>query len=194
MVTEERMQTLFAQANPIPDASSIELDPKETAAGLKTIRDRSGTMTRLASAKQESDPRKLGMRAAIVGAAAVAVIAVAGIFVAQTGGNDVAASESFVGVWESNDGVYTQFNQDGTYAAAWLLDEVSEGTFETGTWTFDGAEFVWITNVGNCETGDTGRYTVEFVELDVAQWNVVLDPCLDRLSDLLGGPMQRLSQ
>ena len=88
------------------------------------------------------------------------IIGAVGIAVAQTGdGDDAVSAEDFVGVWESHDGVYTQFNLDGTYSSAWSLDEVSAGTFETGTWSFDGTEFVWVTTAGNCSPGDEGRYS-----------------------------------
>lgn len=197
MVTEEHMRALFVRANPVPDATSMELDPIQAAAYLETLEDRSSDMTQVDMATPAGVGKRRPMGAMLAGAAAVVVIAVVGVIVAQSGGDDpdVFSSEDFHGLWQTHDGVYVQFNEDGTKTAAWTLDEVAEGTLEQGTWSYDGTEFLWANieaNPGGCG-GIVGRYNVERIADDTVKWNVIWDECMDRLSDLERGPMRHIS-
>ncbi len=188
------MRTLFARANPVSDASSVELKTIEAAAYLATLEQRSSEMTQLDTAPVNAGTKKRKMTAAVAGGLAVAAIAVVGLIAAQSGSEpDFGSADAYTGIWVSVDGVYIEFNDDLTYTAAWTLEEVSAGTFEKGTWSYDGTEFVWIATEGNCPAGEQGRYTLEPADRDTVRWNVVWDVCTDRLTDLGKGPMERIS-
>lgn len=192
MSTEVRILALFEEGNPVPAVDGLEGPDLDAAAYLEILQYRSSDMTQLKDTQQTIGTSRRAFKAAVAGALVVAVLAVTALVIGQTG-DDALTSENLVGVWKSTDGVYLQFNEDGTYSAAWALNEVAAGTFETGTWTFDGTEFVWVTGVGNCTSGDVGRYKVELEEPDTATWELIVDPCIDRQTDLSGGPMHRIS-
>lgn len=196
MVTEDRMRTLFIHANPVPDASSIEFDPIGAAAYLETIEQRSSDMTQVESTTQNRDTERRGLRPLLVGAVAVVAVVLAGVFIAQIRSDDAVDASGVTGVWVSTDGVYIQFNEDGTYGASWTIEDVAEGSFETGIWRFEGTEFVWVASTGNCmvaEEGLVGRYTIEPIDATATNWVPIDDPCIDRVADLVGGPMYRVS-
>lgn len=197
MVTEDRMRTLFVHANPVPDASAIELDPVNAAAYLDAIELRSSDMTRPESTTETTEKKSRNLRAGLVGAVAVVAVVLAGALIAQTRSDETASAASVTDVWVSTDGVYVVFNEDGTYGASWTLEDVAEGPFERGTWHFEDEVFVWSASTGNCtvdEEGLAGRYTIEHVDAQTTNWVPINDPCLDRVRDLAGGPMYRVTE
>lgn len=123
--------------------------------------------------------------------AVIALVAAASLVVGCNG--DQALSEGdFVGTWVSNDGVYVQFNEDGTLTVAFSLDGLAEGTTERGQWSFDGTEFTWADDEDSpvC-AGEVSRYTVEPADDGAVMWSAIGDdPCAPRASDLRRGPME----
>ncbi len=114
------------------------------------------------------------------------------LVLASCGGDSAPSAADFVGIWESNDGMIVQFNEDGTLTAAAKQDELAAGALEQGTWSFDGDEFSWTVNEDNpaC-AGMTSRYTVTFLEDGSTKWTAIgLDPCHIRGRDLNRGPMR----
>ncbi|MDX1468402.1 MAG: hypothetical protein R3258_03590 [Acidimicrobiia bacterium] len=93
MTTEERMKKLFAQANPVPDPGSIELDPIDGAAYLRELEKRSSIMTQTPITTDDrriSRPRRTAVLATLL---TVVVIGGLGLLIARQG-DDVAGSSS----------------------------------------------------------------------------------------------------
>ena len=84
MVTnEQRVKTLFAQANPIPDADLFDLDEIGGTAYLATLETRSSEMTQLDTKGQNQKEKKTATPWLI--AAAVAIVAGIGLIVVNQG-------------------------------------------------------------------------------------------------------------
>jgi hypothetical protein len=132
---------------------------------------------------------------AFLGTVAVAaVVAVVAIVLAtdSNGSNEALSEDDFVGMWVSNDGVYVQFNENGTLTASFSLDGLAEGTTERGQWNLDGSEFTWAGDEDSPScAGQASRYTVEPAGNGAVKWTAIGDdPCPPRASDLRRGPMR----
>lgn len=95
MISEERMERLFREANPVPDADTFDLERPDGTAYLATLRQKGGAMTDLGpDSKPESSAKD--RRGSWLGAAAAAVIV---ILVAVAVANQMSrrAGESTIG-------------------------------------------------------------------------------------------------
>ncbi len=135
--------------------------------------------------------------AAFLGTAAVAVVVAVVAIVLATDSNrsNALSEEDFVGTWVSDDGVYVQFNEDGTLTVSFSLGGLAEGTTERGQWNLDGSEFTWAGDEDSPScAGQASRYTVEPAGDGAVKWTAIGDdPCAPRASDLRGGPMRPYS-
>lgn len=122
----------------------------------------------------------------LVGLIAVLVLVITGC------GDDALTADDFIGIWHSNDGVFVDFQADGSLTAAWTLDELPEGTVEIGEWAYADDVFVWTVfqeHTDDCD-GETAEYTVTRVEGGGVKWDPITDDaCWDRAADLARGPM-----
>ena len=97
MTNEQRVKTLFAEANPIPDADLFDLDEIGGTAYLATLEARSGEMSTKKIDVETPAPRRPRVRRGLlIGAATVALIIIVGVALAfVTGdGTEVAGSDS----------------------------------------------------------------------------------------------------
>jgi len=99
VTNEERVKTLFAQANPIPDADLFDLDEIDGTAYLATLEARSSEMTQLETKGQDQKEKKTATPWLI--AAAVAIVAGIGLIVVNQGEEafSEAPSGELDGVW-----------------------------------------------------------------------------------------------
>ncbi|MCH8983822.1 MAG: hypothetical protein IH943_06915 [Acidobacteria bacterium] len=122
-----------------------------------------------------------------------AIILVAGAaLIVSCGGDEALNEDDFVGMWVSNDGVYVQFNENGTLTVSGSPDGNAEGNVERGQWNLDGSEFTWAGDEDSPScAGQASRYTVEPAGNGAVKWTAIGgDPCPGRASDLRTGPMR----
>ena len=196
MVTnEQRVKTLFAEANPIPDADLFDLDEIGGTAYLATLEARSSEVTQLDT--KTPDNREKNKKNVMAFLVAAAVVIVAGIgFMVLTRGDEVLTTEDLVGIWVTdNSDFIAQFNEDGTYAIALTEEELASNPVESGEWGLEGTEFTFNTDFSvNNECQATrerpGRYEVELLvdPAGAVKWTVIDDPCQLRIEVLQSGP------
>ena len=148
-------------------------------------------MTTTSTQRRVDGSRRLLMAG---GVAVVAALAIALVFLLQ-GGDEGLSTEDFVGLWQSNDGVFVQINDDGTLTAAFDADDVASGSLERAAWSLDGSVFIWANRESpdpGCR-GLTGTYEVARLTDGAMQFAVIADPCAERLADLGRGPMRPYS-
>lgn len=92
MTNEERVKTLFAQANPIPDADLFDLDEIGGTAYLATLEARSSEVTQLETKHAEDDTKRRPAGVWVAAAATVIVILGLGIVLITQDQQDVALS------------------------------------------------------------------------------------------------------
>ena len=135
MTNEQRVKTLFAEANPIPDADLFDLDEIGGTAYLATLEQRSSEVT--LTTHEEPDQKTKRGRGPLVlalGAAAVALL-VLGLTLFESDTTDVADSGS--SAVDTAESLHTAFNQGdfAAYQAHFAPDATAPYTFG---WTFVG--------------------------------------------------------
>lgn len=78
MISEERMRTLFKEANPIPNADSVELDDADSTAYLATIKQRSSSMAKTRDETRANPTRRARRSTWLIAAVAILVLGVVG--------------------------------------------------------------------------------------------------------------------
>jgi hypothetical protein len=158
--------------------------------------------------------RTLGVVACLVAAAAVMPACSSGENAQEAAPSPaatVAASEAttnteemLLGTW--NMGNYQTFTPDGTYYAntkqyfedgSWAVAGDKVDSFETGTYTFDGATLSVTTTEpyeGYCQPDTTGQYAVTFVDADTMTLEEIDDECNGRVPAWMAGPWTRVTQ
>ena len=84
MTTEERVMTLFAEANPVPDLEKLDLVEVEAATYLATLNTRSSEMTKTQIPRPEESERRVPAAAIAVLAAAAVILGVALVLLNQS--------------------------------------------------------------------------------------------------------------
>jgi hypothetical protein len=143
VITEDRMRTLFAAANPVPDEDALVIDERDVTAYLANLEERSSEVTKL-DTKQTSVPGRRRPSTFWL-AAAVAVVVLGVPVVAELGDEDLQpavptseeVAETFVEGLESLDagsveGLLTE-EATAMYLATFGYDETQQGSIE-GLW------------------------------------------------------------
>ena len=97
MTNEQRVKTLFAEANPIPDADLFDLDEIGGTAYLATLEARSGEMSTKKIDVETPEPRRPRVRRGLlIGVATAALIIIVGVALAFVigDGTEVVGSDS----------------------------------------------------------------------------------------------------
>ena len=158
--------------------------------------------------------RTLGVVACMLAAAAMMPACSSGETAqeaAPSSATTVAASEAtmnteemLTGTW--NMGNYQTFTPDGTYYAStkqyfedgsWAVAGDKVDSFETGTFTFDGATLSVTTTEpyeGYCQPDTTGQYAVTFVDADTMTLEEIDDECYGRVPAWTAGPWTRVTE
>lgn len=76
MITEDRMRTLFAAANPVPDADSLVIDEQEVTAYLANLEERGSEVTKLDTKQASVSERRRPSTFWLAAAVAVVVLGV----------------------------------------------------------------------------------------------------------------------
>lgn len=217
MIPEDQVVELFAEANPIPAPEALDAGSVVEEGAQESTSERSRRMVIVESEQPEQRKRR---RPLLVGAVGVALAAVVALSLFLTGGDqpDVAApvsaeeeaiqtrggdetlsEDDFVGIWVTTEGIYVQFNEDGTLAVARLLEGlqggVREGMLERAQWSFDGSEVTWAGDQDSLSCpGLVARYAVEPVGDGAMKWTAIGDdPCPQRAGDFQRGPLRPYS-
>ena len=90
MVTEERLNTLLADANPVPDVSDIDLIEVGATTYLATLEQRSSEVTQLDTKSKDQKAEKTVRQRWLVAAVVVVLAGVALLLVNQSGQTEVA--------------------------------------------------------------------------------------------------------
>lgn len=190
MNVEQRVMSLLANANPAPDeASDVETD---AGAYLATLHEWSSEMTQLETQTGSSTTPRSRLRWVLAGGLATLLVVFAA-FVAfsdddsiQPAGPDTLTSSDFVGTWtaasQGTTALFIYFDENGHYALSDSFGAFEERTFETGTWTFDGNEFVFTTDSSSSScAGTVGRYQARRLDDErILLTPTVPDPCAER--------------
>lgn len=105
--------------------------------------------------------------------------------------------EDFTGTWfQQSAGVYTQFNEDGTFRAALSVANLEDDPIDLGQYRLEGTlvTFVASDESPTCP-GLSGSYQVELIEEGRLQFVLEEDPCGKRKSPTSGapsGPLRRI--
>ena len=83
MITEDRVMTIFVEANPAPDVDALELVEVGSAAYLATLEQRSSEVTQLETQKPPEEDQKRSWTPWLVAAVAILVLGVALIIITQ---------------------------------------------------------------------------------------------------------------
>lgn len=175
MINEGRALELLAEANPVPDLASYEISEADIAARLATLQQRSSEMTELNTRTEAPIKSPTRFWWALAGGLAIAVAATM-TFITLTGDDtnnaaddDGLTSAEFVGTWTSpQQGVtalFIYFGENGRYALSDSFGAFEDRIIESGDWTFDGEEFVFMTdNDSSTCAGTVGRYKARRVD------------------------------
>jgi len=92
--------------------------------------------------------------------------------------------EDLIGVWETDEPSFVQFNEDGTYRIAFSEETLQESPVERGAFTLEGTSFTLISDEASesCAEGDRGRYENEVLGDDRIRQVLVEDECSIRAS------------
>ena len=129
MITEERVMTLFDEANPIPDVDSLDLVEVGATRYLATLEQRSSGMTQLDTKQKDQEQKKTVRQRWLVAAVVIILAGVALLLINQSDETPVAdqpfgpdsaldVSESFVAAHNDGDfdGVMALFTEDATFS------------------------------------------------------------------------------
>jgi hypothetical protein len=159
VVTEERLNTLLAHANPVADVSKIDLIEVGAASYLATLEARSGEMSTKKIDVETPEPRRPRVRRGLlIGAVTVALIIIVGVALAfVTGdGTEVVGSDSRL----------LQLTFDGEQCTYEGPSELSAGEVEI-VYHNESSEVIWF-DFGRLNEGRTTQeiidYTVDGVE------------------------------
>ncbi len=98
--------------------------------------------------------------------------------------------EEFTGTWfQSSSGVYSQFNEDGTFRVALSVADLEDDPADLGQFRLEGTLVTFTTSDDspNC-AGQSGSYQVELTEEGHLRFVLEEDPCGLRASPSLGLP------
>ena len=190
MNAEQRVMSLLANANPEPDDSSVV--EADAGAYLTILDEWSSEMTQLKTQTGSSTTPGSRLKWLMaIGLAALLVVLAAFLAITeddsiQPAGPDTLTSSDLVGTWtvpvEGVTALFLYFDEDGHYALSDSFGMFEERTFETGTWTFDGEEFVFITDSSSSScAGTVGRYQARSLDDErILLTPIVPDPCAER--------------
>jgi hypothetical protein len=141
VITEQQMKVLFAQANPIPDASTVPLDEVAAATYLATLETRSSEMTTTETNPVETDKKPdRNWKPLLVAAAAILIAGLA--WMVANRGDEVppatqppdSVSTELQGTWGAGS---LRVTFEGDEYAIVRLDFQPEQPWDRGTYTSD---------------------------------------------------------
>ncbi|MGA7270701.1 MAG: hypothetical protein WB239_06485 [Acidimicrobiia bacterium] len=190
------MRELFARSNPIPDVDAVDVDAKAHLAELRT---RSSDMRQTNPRTQPATKPTPRIRPALAGGLAV-VLAVTVAWMAFTREDSGPApdagtlsSADLAGTWTApSQGISALFlylGKSGRYILSDSFGNLEKRAIETGTWTFDGKVFTFVTDPNDTTCADTvGHYRVQRLDDErIRLWPTEPDPCPDRQDGIAFG-------
>ena len=166
MVTEERLNTLLAHANPVADVSKIDLIEVGAASYLATLEARSGEMSTKKIDVETPEPQRPRVRRGLlIGAATVALVVIVGVALAfVTGdGTEVVGSDSRL----------LQLTFDGEQCTYEGPSELSAGEVEI-VYHNESSEVIWF-DFARLDEGRTTQDIIDYIEdgtFDAPSWTV----------------------
>lgn len=124
VITEEKVASLFDQANPVPDVEGLDLEDIGAARHLEVLEARSSEVTQLETKQNEQDRQTRSVMPWLAAAIAVLVVGAGILFINQGSDDQVASAdigvvESLVEAWNTQDGeaIASHFTSDAVFDA-----------------------------------------------------------------------------